>query len=349
MRNSVFLAVALAVLAGWAGTSARAADSAVVFTYNRFGDSRFPAANTRLDQLDDQIAELKAGGYWVLPLSQVVEALQRGKPLPDKAVALSIDDTWASVWQEAWPRFKAAGLPVTLFLITDEIDRGGPDRLNWDNVREMAASGLVTIATQGAGHPHLPALPAALAAEDLARARARIQAELGQVPDLFAWPYGEMSREAAEIVRQAGFKAAFGQHSGPIWSRSDWFFLPRFPLNETYGEAERFRLAARSLPLPAVDVTPDDPRLGANPPAFGFTLSPEVPGAEPAGLLHHPRGPRHHRAAGPTHRGAHGQAAAPGPLAHQLHRPHPGGPLALVRLAVPGGVIVFPESGEDSA
>jgi hypothetical protein len=91
-----------------------------------------------------------------------------------------------------------------------------------------------------------------------------------------------MSREAATVVREAGFKAAFGQHSGPMWGKSDWYFLPRFALNETYGEAERFRLAVRSLPLPAVDVTPDDPKLGdnPNPPAFGFTLSPELPGAD---------------------------------------------------------------------
>lgn len=280
MRNSVFLAGLLAGVAACTGGTAHAADSAVVVTYNRFGEGRFPATNTRLDQLEAQLAELKSGGYAVLPLTQVVDALQKGKALPDLAVALTIDDTWASVWQAAWPLFKAAGLPLTLFVSTDEIDHGGPDRLTWDNVREMVASGLVTVATQGAGHPHYPLLSIEAVVDDLARARARLVAELGQAPTLFAWPYGEMSREAAEAVREAGFTAAFGQHSGPVWGKSDWFFLPRFPLNETYGEGERFRLAVRTLPLPAVDVTPDDPKLAANPPAFGFTLSPEVPGAD---------------------------------------------------------------------
>lgn len=280
MRNTVFLAVALACWAGLAAGTTRAADSAVVLTYNRFGEDRFPATNTRPEQLDSHLAELKAGGYQVLPLPQVVEALRTGKALPDKAVALTLDDSWLSVWQVAWPRLKAAGLPVTLFITTDEIDRGGPERLSWDQLREMAASGLVTLGTKGASHPHLPTLPAAAIADDLTRARARMAVELGQAPELFAWPYGEMSREAMEAVRAAGFKAAFGQHSGPAWSKADPYFLPRFALNETYGELERFRLAARSLPLPAVDITPGDPKLAANPPAFGFTLSPEVPGAE---------------------------------------------------------------------
>lgn len=280
MRNTVFLAVMLAGLGGLAGGPAQAADSAVVLTYNRFGEDRLPATNTRLEQLDAQIAELKTGGYQVLPLPQVVDSLRAGKPLPDKAVALSLDDSWISVWQAAWPRFKAAALPFTLFVTTDEIDRGGPERLSWDQLRELAASGLVTIGTKGASHPHLPAQPAAAVAEDLARARARLVAELGTAPDLFAWPYGEMSREAAQVVREAGFKAAFGQHSGPVWSKSDPLFLPRFGLNETYGEPERFRLAVRSLPLPAVDITPDDAKLTVNPPAFGFTLATEVPGDE---------------------------------------------------------------------
>lgn len=280
MRNTVFLAVALVGIAVAAAAPARAADSAVVVTYNRFGESRSAAINTRIDQLDAHLAELRDGGYTVLPLPQVVEALRIGKPLPDKAVALTLDDTALSVWDVAWPRLRAARLPFTLFVTTEEVDRASGDRLSWDQIREMASSGLATIGTKGAAHPHLPSLPPAAVGEDLSRARARFEAELGRTPDLLAWPYGEMSRDTARIARELGFKAAFGQHSGPVWSKSDPFFLPRFPLNETYGEIERFRLAVRSLPLPAVDITPDDPKLGANPPAFGFTLSPEMPGDE---------------------------------------------------------------------
>lgn len=280
MRNTVFLAAALAILAGGAVGVARAADSAVVVTYNRFGDDSVPALDTRLDQLEAQIAELKDGGYHVLPLPQVVATLQAGGPLPDKTVALSVDDAAPSVWEVAWPRFRAARLPFTVFVSTDEIDRDGGDRLSWDQLRAMVASGLVTIGTKGAGHIHMPLMTAAEVADDLARAKDRFATELNRLPELFAWPYGEMSREAAAAVRAAGFTAAFGQHSGPLWRQSDPWFLPRFPLNETYGEAERFRLAVRSLPLPAVDVTPDDPKLAVNPPAFGFTLSPEEPGTE---------------------------------------------------------------------
>lgn len=273
----------IAALLGWLACAGPvwAADSAVVFMYHRFDDSRFPTANTRVDQLDAHIAELKAGGYTVWPLPRIVEALKNKQPLPDKTVGLSIDDAWMTVYRNAWPKLKAAGLPFTLFVVTDETDRGGTEYMSWDQIREMVASGLVTIGSQGAGHPHMPLISQASVADDLARAADRFKTELGHVPRLFAWPFGEMSREAEREIRAAGYEAAFGQHSGPAWVGADLYFLPRFALNETYGEIERFRLAARTIALPAVDVTPSDPKLGAvNPPSFGFTLAHDVPGIE---------------------------------------------------------------------
>ena len=258
----------------------RAADSAVVFMYHRFDDDRFPSANTRLDQLDAHIAELKQGGYTVWSLPRIVAQLKSGQPLPTKVVGLTIDDAWSSVYRVAWPKLKAANFPFTVFVVTDETDRGGGEYMSWDNIRELAQSGLVTIGSQGAGHPHMPTLTASDMADDLRRAANRFQDELGMVPKLFAWPFGEMSREAVKVVQAAGYDVAFGQHSGPAWSGADPYFLPRFALNETYGEIDRFRLAAHTLALPAVDITPADPKLLTNPPSFGFTLAQEVPGAE---------------------------------------------------------------------
>ncbi|KAF0224348.1 MAG: xylanase/chitin [Rhodospirillaceae bacterium] len=278
MRKFLGLIAGVAMLL--TGSAAWAADSAVVFMYHRFDDSRFPTANTRIDQLDAHIAELQSGGYTVWSLPRIVAALKSGQALPEKTVALSIDDAWMTVHRNAWPRLKAANLPFTLFVVTDETDRGGGEYMSWDQIRELAASGLVTIGSQGAGHPHMPALSQAGVADDLARAAQRFQAELGVVPKLFAWPFGEMSNDAERAVRAAGYEAAFGQHSGPAWFGAPPFFLPRFALNETYGEIERFRLAARTIALPVVEVSPPDPTLKVNPPLFGFTLAQEVPGME---------------------------------------------------------------------
>lgn len=130
MKRIVVLAATL-LLAAFAAVPARAADSAVVLVYHRFDDDRVPALNTTLEQLAAHAAELKAGGYVPLPLREAAEALRSGRELPDKAVALSVDEPSLGFLERAWPLLRKAGLPVTLFLATDEIDRGGPDVMSW--------------------------------------------------------------------------------------------------------------------------------------------------------------------------------------------------------------------------
>ena len=95
----------------------------------------------------------------------------------------------------------------------------------------------------------------------------RISEETGQQPELFAYPYGEFDLTLRKRVAEAGFTAAFGQHSGVIHGRSHFYSLPRFSLNQQFGDLSRFQLVIRTLPLPVVDVTPSDPVLTVNPPA----------------------------------------------------------------------------------
>jgi hypothetical protein len=85
-----------------------------------------------------------------------------------------------------------------------------------------------------------------------------------------------MSLAVRDAVIDAGFVAAFGQHSGVVEAGLDRFYLPRFSLNEQYGTLSRFILAANALPLGAREITPADPALTTNPPAFGFTVSEAV-------------------------------------------------------------------------
>lgn len=266
----------MAVALGLAAEAA-AADSAVVVMYHRFGDGRYPSTNIRLEQLEAHIKELKSGAYRVLPLSEIVSLLREGKGLPDRAVAITVDDAFQSVYREGWPRLKKAGLPFTLFVSTDHLDGGSSENMSWDQLREMVAGGGVAVGHHGASHASFAKEGPEVAREEIAKASARFQAELGHVPELFSYPYGEAGAAVQKMVREAGFKAAFGQHSGAFDAKTEWFYLPRFALNETYGTIERFRQAINALALPVSDLTPADPLVtGTNPPAIGFTVGPEA-------------------------------------------------------------------------
>ena len=102
----------------------------------------------------------------------------------------------------------------------------------------------------------------------------------GRRPVLFAYPYGETSLRLMKQVKAAEMKAAFGQQSGAITPAHNIWYLPRFAINERYGEEGRFRQVLNSLGLAVTDVTPYDPHLGQrdgdNPPAMGFTMPSDI-------------------------------------------------------------------------
>ena len=254
--------------------SAFAASSAVVFMYHRFGETTHPSTNTTIAQLDAHIEVLTSGRFTVLPLPEIVAAILEGRDLPDRTVGLSVDDAFLSLYTAGWPRFRESRLPFTLFVATGAIDRGYRNYMSWDRIRELAAAG-VTIGSQTETHPHMPVLTPEANAAELARSNKRFEQELGMRPTLFAYPFGENSRAVRNVVEQAGFVAAFGQHSGVLYPGADRYFLPRFAMNETYGSASRFRLAANALPIEAKDIVPVDPLLTSqtNPPAFAFTVT----------------------------------------------------------------------------
>ncbi len=263
----------LAAAAVAAAAPTMAASSAVIVMYHRFGEDTLPSTNIRIEQFEAHIDELLGGSYTVLPVPDIVAALRTGATLPDRTVGVTVDDAFISVYQEAWPRLKAAGLPFTLFVSTNPIDRQAHGMMSWDQIRELADAG-VTIGHHGAAHAHMAEASAEANAAEIAKATRRFQDELGRAPELFAYPYGEFSLELAEMVAAEGFTAAFGQHSGVVHDGENLFGLPRFALNETYGDMDRFKLVTGTLPLPVTDITPSDPVLGAtNPPSIGFTIA----------------------------------------------------------------------------
>ena len=262
------------------GTAGQRLDNgAVILMYHRFGEDSLPSTSVRLTQFEAHLDELVSGGYQVLPLTEIIAALNEGRALPDRAVAITIDDGALSVYREAWPRLRARNLPFTLFVSTEPLDQRLPSYISWDQLREMVAGGGVTVGNHGHRHNHMVHLSAEAQRANIDKAGLRLFAELGTAPEIFAYPYGEISAELRRAVKEAGFAAAFGQHSGALGAMTDRFSLPRFPINEAYGDMERFRLVANTLPLPVDEVTPADPFLrtaAQNPPNLGFTVAGSV-------------------------------------------------------------------------
>lgn len=250
-------------------------DSATVLMYHRFGESRYPSTNISIEQFEAHLAHLASGNYTVLKLDDIIVRLRAGDLLPDRTVAITIDDAYLSVYTEAWPRLTEAGFPFTLFVASSPIDRELSGYMSWEQIRELQSSG-VTIGSQTHTHPHMHRLSDEEVRAEISTSNGRFIEELGLRPELFAYPYGEYSQFVIDAVKDAGFRAAFGQNSGIMHSADDQFQLPRFAFNEAYGTIDRLKLAVDGLPLKVHDLTPEDMVLTTNPPLYGFTVSEEM-------------------------------------------------------------------------
>ena len=253
--------------------STQAQSSAVVVMYHRFGESVHPSTNIRLEQFEAHLSELAKPQYTVLPIPEIVARLRADQPLPHRTVGISIDDAFLSVYSEAFPRLQKSGFPFTLFVATDPVDRRIGSYMSWDQIRELKAAG-ATIGSQTHTHLHMVSSSPEKNSADLRKSNARFRAELGEVPTIIAYPYGEFSLAVGAIAKEAGLTIGFGQHSGVLHPDANMAYLPRFAMNENFGGDSRFRLAVNALPLNISDVSPLDPLLrhDNNPPILGFTV-----------------------------------------------------------------------------
>ena len=243
------------------------AQAAVIFMYHHFGRSDLPSTNVRLEQFEAHLNYLQRAGYQILPLEEIVRSLRQHRPLPDRSVAITIDDAYLSVYTEAYPRLRRRHWPFTVFTATDPVDRKFPAFMNWQQMREMQQHG-ARFANHSSHHDHLirhrrgePRQQwRARIRQDIHHAQQRLRTELGQASMLFAYPYGEYNLDLAKLVTDMGF-TAFGQQSGAIGLYSDPRALPRYPMSESFANLADFRIKAGSLALPVVDVIPWDPEL----------------------------------------------------------------------------------------
>ena len=84
--------------------------------------------------------------------------------------------------------------------------------------------------------------------EDIETANKIFNEKIGYVPSLFSYPFGEYSEFMRDYISK-NFTYAFGQHSGVIDVNKEKFQLPRFPINENYGEIKRFTSIIKTYPL----------------------------------------------------------------------------------------------------
>ncbi|HEY9203591.1 MAG TPA: polysaccharide deacetylase family protein [Sulfurimonas sp.] len=257
-------------------------EGAVVFMYHRFGDSRYPSTNIRMEQFEAHLQYLSQNGYNVWSLSKIVRHILEGREIPKKVVALTIDDAYKSIYTNAFEKFKKYNFPFTVFVNSTSIDSGSKNYMSWDEMREMQAFG-AEFANHSTTHDYM--LPQEgedeqswkkRIKEQIESAQKRLQEELGETtnenPKLFSYPFGEYTKESAEYIQSLGY-IGITQTSGAIGMHSDTRTLPRFAMSEAYADMDGFTLKLKTLPLPIESVSSIEPLVKEeNPPKLTIKL-----------------------------------------------------------------------------
>jgi len=267
------LALALPQFAG-------AASSGVITLYHHVATDTPPSTSISPADFRGHLEYLQDNDYIVMPLDRMVEDLRAGREIPDKAVAITFDDGYISIYDTAFPMLQEFGMPFTLFLSTDPINQNQSNYMNWAQIREMADAGVI-IANHMVYHPYmLDRQPGEDDAtwirrnrEELLEAERTIAEHTGQNHRYLAYPYGEFDPAIKRMLAEEGF-TGFAQNSGAMGPDSDYLALPRYPLASIYADLDTARTKFESLAFSARIVEPESPVTSAASPAITLQFSP---------------------------------------------------------------------------
>ncbi|ABR90452.1 hemin storage protein [Janthinobacterium sp. Marseille] len=223
------------------------------------------AVDTR--DLTAQLSWLDQNGYHPVSLQQIIDARAGKKPLPEKAILLTFDDGFESMYTKVFPLLKQFGFPALIAIVGDWIqtpqdesvqfgDIKAPRKafVNWDQVREMQASGLIEVASHShslhkgiIGNPQGNMMPAAITRfywpqnkqyesdeaytkrirADLERSASLIEKETGKRPRAMVWPYGANSQIANKIAAEVGMPISLNLEPGPNTANDDPNYIRR--------------------------------------------------------------------------------------------------------------------------
>ena len=246
--------------------------------YHRFEENKYPSTNIRIQDFISQISIIEEEGFDFISHNEFDESIQKNNT--NKKILLTVDDGFLSFYSNAWPILKEKKIPFIIFINTETI--GSRGYMNWVQIKEIAQFDFVHIGNHSHSHEYLVDWSDNEIEEDLKTSIKIFKEKLNYQTKFFAYPFGEYKKSYKEIVKKLGFEYAFGQHSGVMDKTKDKFELPRFPINEKYGEEKRFKSILQTIPFPYLKITPEEKYLNPknNPPNVSITFFENGPNFE---------------------------------------------------------------------
>jgi peptidoglycan/xylan/chitin deacetylase (PgdA/CDA1 family) len=233
--------------------------------YHRFDENKYPSTNIQMDVFKKQIKIIKNLKYNFYDPKDLEKNFHTLKI--EKKILITIDDAFSSFYEVAWPYLKKEKIPFILFVSTESVGKNG--YMTWNQIKELEKENTVHIGNHSHTHSYLVSLKNEDFISDIDTSSSIFKNKLGYNPIFFSYPFGEYSSFIKEYISK-NFKFSFGQHSGVIDVNKDPYELPRFPINEKYGDLKRFEFLINLYPLQYKVLYPSEKYLtnNNNPPKF---------------------------------------------------------------------------------
>ena len=232
--------------------------------YHRFEENKYPSTNIKVEDFIKHLNIIEENKISFINPNNFEEELKNNKT--QRKMLLTIDDGFSSFFDNAWPILKKKKIPFILFISTREV--GSFNYMTWDQIKELSKENFVEIGNHSHTHEYLVDENNNFIKKDIEKSITIFKDKLGKNSNFFSYPFGEYSLEFKDIIKSLGFKYAFGQHSGVMDETKNLYELPRFPINEKYGEIKRFNSLIKTLPFKYKKIYPDERYLiqSKNPP-----------------------------------------------------------------------------------
>ncbi len=233
--------------------------------YHRFNESKYPSTNIQINIFKEHIKIIKKLEYEFYNPAEFAKNFSI--PKKNKKILITIDDAFSSFYESAWPFLKENRIPFILFVSTEAVGKFG--YMSWSQLKEIEKEDFAYIGNHSHTHDYLVDLSKEEFLKDIENSKKIFISKLGYNPIFFSYPFGEYSNEITKHISE-NFKYSFGQHSGVIDINKNKFELPRFPINEKYGDLKRFKFLIKLQPLQFKKIKPQERLLDKknNPPNF---------------------------------------------------------------------------------
>ena len=244
-RHSLLLAIALLAATFFlAPALAEGRGCALpILVYHRFGPSAADSMTVRTSQFEAQLRYLEDNGYHVVSLRSVVDCLhKRRADLPDKAVAITVDDGHRTVYTDMLPLIQRYRIPVTAFIYPSAISNASY-AMTWEQLRQLISTGLFDVQSHTYWHPNFKVEKKRLGSDEyrllvktqLEKSRRVLRERLGVDADMIAWSFGIYDDDLVREASAQGYVAGFTIERRAVRDGDDLMALPRYLMVDSLG------------------------------------------------------------------------------------------------------------------